>query len=105
MPRRSFLQMAASLAAGGILAGSLPAWATNLVQMPFANGGRKLVRFPEKREMLLLRERPPLLETPFAVFDNGVFTPNDLFFVRWHLSAIPTVIDVKSFRLRIDGHV
>ena len=73
--------------------------------MPFANGGRQLIRFPQKHEMILLRERPPLLETPFEVFDEGVFTPNDRFFVRWHLSAIPTAIDVNTFRLRIDGHV
>ncbi|MGO9266761.1 MAG: molybdopterin-dependent oxidoreductase [Candidatus Binataceae bacterium] len=97
--------MAAGLAAGGALSGSLPALAARLVQMPFANGGRQLIRFPQKREMILLRERPPLLETPFEVFDEGVFTPNDRFFVRWHLSAIPTAIDVNTFRLRIDGHV
>jgi DMSO/TMAO reductase YedYZ molybdopterin-dependent catalytic subunit len=97
--------MAAGLAAGGALSGSLPALAARLVQMPFANGGRQLIRFPQKHEMILLRERPPLLETPFEVFDEGVFTPNDRFFVRWHLSAIPTAIDVNTFRLRIDGHV
>lgn len=105
IPRRNFLQMAAGLAAGGILGGSLPALAAKLVQMPFVNGSRKLVRFPQKGEMILLRERPPLLETPFEVFDQGVFTPNDQFFVRWHLSAVPTAIDIKTFRLRIDGHV
>jgi DMSO/TMAO reductase YedYZ molybdopterin-dependent catalytic subunit len=55
--------------------------------------------------MILLRERPPLLETPFEVFDKGVFTPNDQFFVRWHLPVIPTSIDVDTFRLRVDGHV
>jgi DMSO/TMAO reductase YedYZ molybdopterin-dependent catalytic subunit len=48
---------------------------------------------------------PPLLETPFEVFDQGVFTPNDQFFVRWHLSVIPNSIDVDTFRLRVDGHV
>jgi hypothetical protein len=26
----------------------------------------------------------PALETPFEVFDKGVFTPNDQFYVRWH---------------------
>jgi len=105
IPRRSFLQMAAGVAAGGILGGSLPAFAAKLVQMPFANGRRKLVRFPQKGEMILLRERPPLLETPFEVFNQGVFTPNDQFFVRWHLPAIPNAIDVNTFRLRVDGHV
>jgi len=104
-PRRSFLKMAASGIAGGIFSESLPAFAAKLIQMPFENGGRKLVRFPQKSEMILLRERPPLLETPFEVFDQGVFTPSDQFFVRWHLSVIPNSIDVDTFRLRVDGHV
>jgi DMSO/TMAO reductase YedYZ molybdopterin-dependent catalytic subunit len=46
-----------------------------------------------------------LLETPFEVFDKGVFTPNDQFFVRWHLPEIADSIDVNTFRLRVDGHV
>lgn len=61
--------------------------------------------FPQKREMILQRTRPPLLETPFAVFDRGVFTPNDAFFVRWHWAVIPTEINVDSFRLAVIGHV
>ena len=105
LPRRTFLKVAAGLAAGGILGRSLPAFAAKLIQMPFANGSRQLVRFPQKGEMILLRERPPLLETPFEVFDQGVFTPNDQFFVRWHLPTIPDSIDVNTFRLRVDGHV
>ena len=55
--------------------------------------------------MILQRTRPPLLETPFEVFDQGVFTPNDRFFVRWHLANIPTVVDPATFRLKIYGHV
>ncbi|MGD1213284.1 MAG: molybdopterin-dependent oxidoreductase [Candidatus Acidiferrales bacterium] len=90
---------------GGIIEGSLPAFAAKLIQLPFENGSRELVRFPQKGEMILLRERPPLLETPFEVFDRGVFTPNDQFFVRWHLPGIPTSIDVNTFRLRVDGRV
>lgn len=105
LPRRKFLQMAAGITAGGLLVQSLPALAAQMIQMPFDNGRRRLVRFPQKGEMILLRERPPLLETPFQVFDKGVFTPNDEFFVRWHLSAIPNAVDVKTFRLRVDGHV
>ena len=38
--------------------------------------------FPQKGEMILQRTRPPLLETPFDIFDQGVFTPTDRFFVR-----------------------
>jgi hypothetical protein len=40
--------------------------------------------------MILQRTRPPLLETPMEVFDRGVFTPNDRFYVRWHWAVIPT---------------
>jgi DMSO/TMAO reductase YedYZ molybdopterin-dependent catalytic subunit len=105
LPRRSFLKIAAGVIGGGIIEGSLPAFAAKLIQLPFENGSRELVRFPQKGEMILLRERPPLLETPFEVFDRGVFTPNDQFFVRWHLPGIPTSIDVNTFRLRVDGRV
>jgi hypothetical protein len=35
--------------------------------------------FPQKGALILQRTRPPLLETPFEVFDQGVFTPNDRF--------------------------
>jgi DMSO/TMAO reductase YedYZ molybdopterin-dependent catalytic subunit len=104
-PRRRFLKMTAGVIAGGILGSRVSAFAAKLIQLPFANGSRELVRFPQKGEMILLRDRPPLLETPFEVFDKGVFTPNDEFFVRWHLPEIPDSIDVNSFRLRVDGHV
>jgi DMSO/TMAO reductase YedYZ molybdopterin-dependent catalytic subunit len=53
----------------------------------------------------LLSSRPPQLETPFSVFNNGVITPNDQFFVRYHLSEIPTEIDPAAFRLDIKGKV
>ena len=61
--------------------------------------------FPDKGAMILQRTRPPLLETPFEVFDRGVFTPNDQFFVRWHWSVIPTAVDVGAYRLAVEGHV
>ena len=55
--------------------------------------------------MILQRSRPPLLETPFDVFDRGVFTPNDQFYVRWHWAVIPEEVDVATFRLAVRGHV
>ena len=82
------------------------AWAGTAagVEFPFVNGGRDLVtNFPQKGAMILQRTRPPLLETPFDVFDQGVFTPNDRFYVRWHLANIPTEIDPATFRLDIRG--
>ena len=73
--------------------------------MPFTNGQRRLVRFPQKRPLILLTMRPPQLETPFAVFNEGILTPNDAFFVRYHLAQIPTTIDTDQFRLTINGKV
>ncbi|HKR42403.1 MAG TPA: molybdopterin-dependent oxidoreductase [Paraburkholderia sp.] len=95
-------------ASAGFLTLGLPklASAANAITFPFDNGLRELTtEFPQKREMLLLRSRPPLLETPFSVFDQGVFTPNDQFYVRWHLAGIPTSIDARNFRLRVHGAV
>ena len=61
--------------------------------------------FPQKGSMVLQRTRPPLLETPFEVFDQGVFTPNDRFFVRWHWAVIPEQLDPATFTLAVRGHV
>ncbi|MDE3012381.1 MAG: molybdopterin-dependent oxidoreductase, partial [Pseudomonadota bacterium] len=57
------------------------------------------------RPLIVLTARPPQLETPFEVFNQGLFTPNDAFFVRYHLSGIPTHIDPTDFRLSVDGSV
>jgi DMSO/TMAO reductase YedYZ molybdopterin-dependent catalytic subunit len=80
--------------------------ASDLIELPFENGARPLTSaFPQKRDVILQRSRPPLIETPFDVFDQGVFTPNERFYVRWHLANIPTSIDPRTFRLDIRGHV
>jgi sulfite dehydrogenase (cytochrome) subunit A len=63
-----------------------------------------MVRYPEKAEMHLLTDRPPQLETPLEIFKQDI-TPNEYFFVRWHLSQIVTRIDADTFRLRIGGAV
>ena len=46
----------------------------------FAAGPRPQVRYPGKREMILVHSRPPHLETPFAVFNESVITPQRCFF-------------------------
>ena len=105
--RRRFLGQAAAL--GALAAFPVPAaWADTTISLPLPGGPdtRLLTTaFPEKGEMILQRTRPPLLETPFAVFDQGVLTPNDQFYVRWHLPVIPPQVDVTTFRLVVDGHV
>jgi DMSO/TMAO reductase YedYZ molybdopterin-dependent catalytic subunit len=107
LSRRHFLSAAGSLGLTGLIGHSgWGAEAAGYVDLPFVNGRRDLVtNFPQKGAMLLLRTRPPLLETPFEVFDQGIFTPNDRFYVRWHLANIPTSIDPATFRLKIYGQV
>ncbi|MGO9986314.1 MAG: molybdopterin-dependent oxidoreductase [Rhodomicrobium sp.] len=61
--------------------------------------------FPQKGPMILQRMAPPWLETPFEVFDQGVFTPNGRHYVSWHWSDFPSEIDAGTFRLSVRGHV
>jgi len=102
--RRQFFAGATGLGAL-MLCPKMAAIAAETVTLPFANGERRLVAFPQKRPLILLTSRPPQLETPFSVFNEGVLTPNDAFFVRYHLSQIPTSIDPETFRLEIKGNV
>jgi sulfoxide reductase catalytic subunit YedY len=60
--------------------------------------------FPEKRPLITYSDRPPLLETPRDVF-TSVLTPNDQFFVRWHMPDIPTHIDPDTYTIHINGLV
>lgn len=68
------------------------------------NPAGDMVIYPEKGEMRLLTDWPPQLETPLKVFKQD-FTPNEYFFVRWHLSRILTKIDIDTFKLCIGGAV
>jgi DMSO/TMAO reductase YedYZ molybdopterin-dependent catalytic subunit len=87
---------------------STAARAQKLVELPLPGGpGERQITtaFPQKGPMILQRTRPPLLETPFEVFDKGTLTPNDQFYVRWHWAVIPTRIDIEKFTLAVRGHV
>ena len=67
-------------------------------------GGDTFARFPGKAAMRVINDRPPCLETPWRYFQHDL-TPNEAFYVRWHLQAIPKAADLKTWRLRIDGAV
>jgi sulfite dehydrogenase (cytochrome) subunit A len=106
--RRSLLIGAGdALACTALAKLSLPfsANADEFMSLPLANGDRPLVRYPGKRPLIRLTSRPPQLETPFAVFNEGPVTPNDAFFVRYHLAGIPLSIDSGAFRLEVKGKV
>ena len=56
---------------------------------------------PGKQPLIKRTYRPPNYEAPVAYFKD-VITPNDRFFVRWHLANIPT-IEVSAWRLSVGG--
>ena len=102
--RREFLKRAGVAALASGLTSSR-AFALDEVVLPFENGKRPLVKYPQKRPMIGLTSRPPQLETPFAIFDDGPITPNNAFFVRYHLAGVPLNIDPDRFSLEIKGKV
>jgi len=100
MKRRDFFK--ASIVASAALAGS--SLSAGTTHQP--NDKRKVSKFafPEKRPMITHSDRPPLLESPRSVFTQAI-TPNDEFYVRWHLPDIPTHLDPNKFTIKIDGLV
>ncbi|WP_345986423.1 molybdopterin-dependent oxidoreductase [Sulfurimonas sp. HSL-1656] len=99
MKRRSFLKGA--LAGAGVTALGPEAFAAG---QPVDNRKISSIPFPQKRPMITYSDRPPLLESPRYVFAHPV-TPNDMFFVRWHMPDIPTHIDLGTFRIKVNGLV
>ena len=100
--RRRLLAGGAGALAAGVAGRSFAQAAT--VQLPFTNGRRELVAFPEKRPLIVLTTRPPQLETPFEVFNQGIVTPNDAFFVRYHNSGVPRSVDGDKHVIKIGGN-
>src|SRR5215831_7554334 len=56
---------------------------------------------PGKRPLIKLAYRPPNYETPIEYFRTAI-TPNEAFFVRYHLLDIP-LVDAKTWKLSIGG--
>ena len=109
--RRSLLERAGT---GAMLAGAghtlsrsfisqAEAAALNLpLQLP--EGTRReavLDALPGKKPLIKLSYRPPNYETPVELLRTAI-TPNDAFFVRYHLSDIPEV-KADTWRLSIGG--
>jgi len=72
---------------------------------PRAPGGAPGTGAPDglsgKRALIRRSFRPPNYETPLEDLD-ALYTPNDAFFVRWHLAGLPQV-DGGAWRLRVGG--
>jgi DMSO/TMAO reductase YedYZ molybdopterin-dependent catalytic subunit len=107
--RRQFLK---DLAGGAVVVGSgafLPSLAraadTSAVGPSALPSGALETSFlealPGKRPLIKRTYRPPNFETPLEYFEQ-VFTPNDAFFVRYHLARIPEVAAAK-WKLEVGG--
>ncbi|HEU0282695.1 MAG TPA: molybdopterin-dependent oxidoreductase, partial [Gallionella sp.] len=104
--RRRFFQAGAAMGGLALFGRSAAGFAAQkTIELPMVNGTRELATYPQKRELILMTARPVQLETPFHIFNEGVFTPNDAFFVRWHLSEVPTSIDGDAFQIKVRGQV
>lgn len=110
LKRREFVQAIGLAALAGLpdAAPTTAAAADDTIALPFQNGERPLLQYPQKRPLIRHTTRPPQLETPFSVFNEGILTPNDAFFVRYHLAPSPPAQELlapEQFRLRIKGKV
>ena len=102
MERRDFFKKAITVA-GSAAIGSSALEAGETVH-PVDNRKVSDIAFPQKRPLITYSDRPPLLETPREVFTSAL-TPNDLFFVRWHMPIIPTYINPRTFTIHINGEI
>jgi sulfite dehydrogenase (cytochrome) subunit A len=101
IPRRDFLKSLGVFVAAGSTMGR--AARVGAQEDPIL-AGRPLVRYPEKTDLILLTSRPPQLETPMKYFERAI-TPNEAFFVRYHIFPVPTSVDLATWRLKVTGHV
>jgi DMSO/TMAO reductase YedYZ molybdopterin-dependent catalytic subunit len=99
LSRRQWLRWAALLAGGSLAS---PGCAPRVVEAPAEP--EPYLRFPGKVAMRVISDRAPCLETPWRYYREDL-TPNEAFYVRWHLEAIPTAVDLRTWRLRVGGHV
>jgi sulfite dehydrogenase (cytochrome) subunit A len=86
-------------AAGGVFARS----ALGALVAPVArgDGAEALATLAGKKPLIQHALRPPNFETPLRDL-AAAFTPNDVFFVRYHLAVIPRV-DPATWRLTVGG--
>lgn len=109
LTRRSVLEAAGAglaFADGGL--GLPPGFAAGAADVPLSpgvpaglDGSAVLEALPGKQKLIKLSYRPPNYESPLDYFATPI-TPNDRFYVRYHLADIPEV-DVKSYRIAVGG--
>jgi DMSO/TMAO reductase YedYZ molybdopterin-dependent catalytic subunit len=106
LKRRDFLRLVGGVATAGAV--GFPTFAgaaeSSGAAAAAAPAGPALMRLPEKVPMIVLTDRPVNAETPLKYYREDL-TPNEAFYVRWHLGILPTRVDVAQYRLSVGGHV
>jgi DMSO/TMAO reductase YedYZ molybdopterin-dependent catalytic subunit len=92
---------------GSAMAAGRTAWTQALDLDPrLPTGTRAVARLADlegKRRLIELSDRPPNYETPLDAFGTAI-TPNDRFFVRYHLALIPDMAELRrNWRLKVGG--
>jgi DMSO/TMAO reductase YedYZ molybdopterin-dependent catalytic subunit len=99
MDRRRFLLTSSAALAAGLVSPRLPS-AEGPGLPAGAESAAVLDALPGMRPLIKRTFRPPNYEMPVALFREP-YTPNDTFYVRWHLN-VPD-LDAREWRLRIGG--
>jgi DMSO/TMAO reductase YedYZ molybdopterin-dependent catalytic subunit len=105
LSRRDVLKSTAGAALGApmLVRGALGAVPGLRADLPAGLGDVAVLEaLPGKRPLLKLSYRPPNYETPKAYLDAPI-TPNDAFFVRYHLAGLPEKAALETWRLKLGG--
>jgi DMSO/TMAO reductase YedYZ molybdopterin-dependent catalytic subunit len=103
--RRHLLQSAGAAGAAALLPSIARAQSAATMLTPGVPNGiagyAVMGRLPGKQPLIQLADRPPNYEAPLEYFQTPI-TPNDKFFVRYHLADIPDV-KVETYKIKVDG--
>ena len=107
--RRHLLGTAGASAALAMSGLGLPKFIeANAAEVPLTPGVPEGIRsyvtmatLPGKKPLIWLSDRGPNYESPLEYFRTPI-TPNDEFFIRYHLSDIPEV-DPKTYKISVGG--
>ena len=103
MHRRDILTGLGAVALGGTAARAAEKQPWLSPQLPDGTRAEAvLVRLPGKQPLIQLADRPPNYEAPIQTFRNAI-TPNDQFFVRYHLAGIPGMAGLGKWALSVGG--
>lgn len=103
MNRRDILagMGATALAAGPARAVAQQAWMNS--HLPDGTRAEATLQsLPGKQKLICLADRPPNYEAPIETF-RAAITPNDQFFVRYHLAGIPPMAALAKYALTVGG--